>query len=150
MATVKFATIGSNFITDRFLDACAQIAGVELVAIYSRTAERAAEFAAKHSFDGPTFTDLDALAKVEEVDAIYIASPTSEHAWQAIKMLQAGKHVLCEKPVCSNANELEAVLAAAEASGKAFMEAMRSLKTPNFSRAAAELATLGPCRHFHG
>lgn len=61
-----------------------------------------------------------------------------------------GKHVLCEKPVCSHATELAAVLAAAEASGKAFMEAMRPLKSPNFNAVKASLAELGPARHFTG
>lgn len=59
--------------------------------------------------------------------------------------------VLCEKPACSHAHELEKVLAAAKASGKAFMEAMRSLKTPNFD--AVRTATLNfqsPIRHFSG
>ena len=109
-APVRFATIGSNFITDRFLDAGAQTDGFELAAIYSRTSERAAEFASKRKFSGPTFTDLAALAAAADVDAVYIASPTSEHAKQAIMMLKNGKHVLCEKPFCSNSAELEAVL----------------------------------------
>lgn len=56
----------------------------------------------------------------------------------------------CEKPACSHATELAAVIAAAEASGKAFMEAMRPLKTPNFDAVKSTLAELGPARHFSG
>lgn len=115
----------------------------------SRTAERAAEYAAQHGCDR-TFTSLEELGACPEVDAVYIASPTSEHAKQSILLLGMGKHVLCEKPACSHSTELAAVIAAAEASGKAFMEAMRPLKTPNFDAVKAKLAELGPARHFSG
>ena len=118
-------------------------------AVYSRTPERAAEYAAQHGC-ATTFTSLEELAACADVDAVYVASPTSEHAKQSILLLNAGKHVLCEKPVVSHAKELEAVLAAAQASGKAFMEAMRALKTPVFEAVRAQLAELGPCRHFSG
>lgn len=116
---------------------------------YSRTAERAAEYAAQHGCDR-TFTSLEELGACADVDAVYIASPTSEHAKQSIMLLGMGKHVLCEKPACSHATELAAVIAAAEASGKTFMEAMRPLKTPNFDAVKAKLAELGPARHFSG
>jgi predicted dehydrogenase len=78
----------------------------------------------QHCWDAPNvtipnrrYTRLEDLAKSDAINAVYIASPTSEHAKQAIMMLEHGKHVLCEKPACSNAKELEAVLAAAKASG---------------------------------
>ena len=84
------------------------------------------------------------------MDAVYIASPTSEHAKQAILFLNAGKHVLVEKPACSHATELAAVLAAAKASGKAFMEAMRPLKTPTFEAVRTAVSELGQVRHLSG
>jgi len=84
------------------------------------------------------------------VDAVYIASPTSEHAWQAIELMKGKKHVLLEKPACSHAVELEAVLAAAKENGVAFMEAMRPLKTPNFYKAKAKASELGPPALFMG
>ena len=145
-AAVRFAIIGTNVITDRLLEAGRGLPGFSVAAVYSRTAERAAEFAAKHGCS-LMFTSLEELATCTEVDAVYIASPTSEHAKQAILLLRHGKHVLCEKPACSNTAELEAVLEAARASGCAFMEAMRSLKTPNFSAARDAVGTIGPV-HF--
>jgi predicted dehydrogenase len=146
---VRFAVIGSNFITDAFLASSKRVRGFELAAVYSRTAERATEYAALHGAPR-TFTSLTELGQCDEVDAVYIASPTSEHCRQAIQLLEAGKHVLVEKPACSHAVELEQVLAAARASGKTFMEAMRPLKTPNFLAVQAALAELGPVRHFAG
>ena len=91
---------------------------------------------------------LQALAESDSVDAVYISSPTSEHARQAILLLQHKKHVLLEKPACSNAAELAAVIEAARGSGCVFMEAMRPLKTPNFLRVRNALAGLGKVCHF--
>jgi predicted dehydrogenase len=105
--------------------------------------------AAKHGCER-TFTSLEELGRSDAVDAVYLASPTSEHARQATLLLGMGKHVLCEKPATSNSTELEAVLAAASSSGCAFMEAMRPLKTPNYAATLATLAELGPVRHFSG
>lgn len=145
--SVRFATLGSNFIVDAFLDAGKRVPGFVHAGVYSRTTERAVEYAAKHNIS-TYWTSLEDLAASSEVDAVYIASPTSEHAKHAILFLNAGKHVLCEKPAVSNAAELEAVLAAAAASGCAFMEGMRPLKTPAYAAARERLADLGPIRHF--
>ena len=70
-------------------------------------AERAEAFASKHGIP-LTFTDIGEMAASSEVDAVYIASPTSFHAEQAMLCMRAGKHVLCEKPAASNARELTA------------------------------------------
>jgi len=147
---VRIGVIGTSPITDSFLSALETVPGASLVAVYSRSQERATAFAEKHqnrnSDDGDaastppapstkllTFTSLEALAASDQVDAVYIASPTSEHARQAVLMLRHQKHVLCEKPACSNRRELEEVLSAAQSSEAVFVEAMRSLKTPNFT-----------------
>jgi len=143
---VRWATIGSNFIVDAFIEGGKKHNGFVHAAVYSRTPSRAKEYADKHGCSG-TFSNFDAMIGSNEVDAVYIASPTSQHAWMAIACLNAGKHVLCEKPVTTNSVELEAVLAAAKASGCAFMEAMRSLKSPAWNEIAAKAKELGPIRH---
>lgn len=154
---VRFATIGTNFIVDAFLKVAADVPGFQLSAVYSRSNERAAEFVAKHSALHPgvlLFTSLDELAGCADVDAVYVASPTSEHARQAKLLLRAGKHVLVEKPACSHAAELQGVIDAAKESGKAFMEAMRPLKTPAFAAVRSKVAELTdaghPIGHFSG
>src|SRR4051794_27724199 len=103
---IRFGIIGTNFITDQFIAAVRDVDGVALSALYSRTAERAEAFAAKNGIP-LTFTDLGEMAASSEVDAVYIASPTSFHAEQAMLCMRAGKHVLCEKPAASNARELQ-------------------------------------------
>ncbi len=128
---VRFATIGSSAIAERFLDALAAIDGASYVAAYSRDIERAcgfgARFGARLAFDS-----LDDLASCDEVDAVYVASPNALHAPQARLLASAGKHVLVEKSFASNEAEAEGVFAAAEAAGVVCLEAMRNLHTPGF------------------
>jgi predicted dehydrogenase len=88
-APVRFATVGSNFIVDSFLQAGRAIPGFVHAAVYSRTAERAAEFAVAQPCER-TFTSLEALARSDCCDAVYLASPTAEHARQAVLFLDAG------------------------------------------------------------
>eukprot|EP00911_Craspedida_sp_UC1_P001693 UC1_evm1s1286 len=166
---VRFATIGTNVIVDAFLKAASTVPGIKLTAVYSRSRARGEELVARHQSvvessmvtktvasaaitaaaaaaltknSVHVFTSLDELCACPDVDAVYVASPTSLHCEQSIALMHAGKHVLCEKPACSHADELERVLAAARASKCAFMEAMRPLKTPVFAAVREELEAL--------
>src|SRR5204863_5015745 len=95
---------------------------VDATAIAARDAGRARVFAAKHSV--PVVHDsYDALLADPDVDAIYNPLPNGLHALWTIRALEAGKHVLCEKPFTANAAEAERVRDAAEASGLVVMEA---------------------------
>lgn len=102
--TIKLGVIGTNFITERLLDAISELNDYEVVAVYSRTEERATEFAQKHGVTY-TYTSLEELAASTYINAVYVASPTSLHADQSILMLSHGKHVLVEKPAASNYEE---------------------------------------------
>ena len=142
---IRFGVIGTNFITDRFLKAGECCGEFKLVAVYSRTMERAKEYAqvhgAKYAFD-----TLETLAECEEVDAVYVASPNACHAKQSILMMEHGKHVLCEKAVASNSRELEEVLAAAEKAQVVFLEAVRQIYMPGFQAIQENLHKLGTIR----
>ncbi|QHW30559.1 Gfo/Idh/MocA family oxidoreductase [Paenibacillus rhizovicinus] len=144
---IRFGIIGSNFITDQFIEAVREVEGVTLSALYSRTAERAETFAAKHGIP-LTFTDIDDLLASSEVDAVYIASPTSFHAEQSIRCMRAGKHVLCEKPAASNSRELEGMIQTAVEHGVVFMEAMKSSFMPGFQAIRELLPSLGAIRRY--
>ena len=98
---LRFAIIGTNFISDWIIAGGRQDQRFEVAAVYSRSQATASAFALKHSIPH-TFTSLDALATSDLVDAVYIASPNSLHATQSILMMRHGKHVLCEKPFASN------------------------------------------------
>ena len=131
MNKIRFGVIGTNFITDWVIAGAKQDERFELVAVCSRTQERANEFAAK--YDIPyTFTSLEEMAASPLIDAVYIATPNYLHASQSILCMKHGKHVLCEKPMASNAYEVKQMIAASRQYGVTLMEAMKPTLTPNF------------------
>lgn len=144
---VRFGVIGTNFIVDKVLEAARLDHRFELTAIYSRTQERADEFAKKHNVPH-TFTSLEDMVSSNLIDAVYIASPNSLHASQSILCMQHGKHVFCEKPFASNANEVKAMIAAAEKYNVRLMEAMKPTMTPNFSTIKDNLKEIGTIRKY--
>lgn len=94
----------------------------ELVAVASRDADRASEFAAAHGIPR-SHGSYEALLEDEGVDALYIPLPNSMHREWTIRAAQAGKHVLCEKPLALDAAECAEMAAAAEENGVKLMEA---------------------------
>ncbi|RAV11730.1 Gfo/Idh/MocA family protein [Paenibacillus contaminans] len=144
---VRFGVIGTNWITELFIQAARETGEFALTAVYSRTQERADEFAAK--MDVPhVFSDLSAFAGSKEFDAVYIASPNAYHAEHAIACMNGGKHVLCEKPIASNTGELQAMIDAAAKNGVLLMEALKSTLVPNFEAVRENLPKLGKVRRY--
>ena len=147
MKKIRFGVVGSNFITDWVLAGAREDERFELSAIYSRTRERGEEFAAKHNIPH-VFTSLEEMASSDLVDAIYIASPNYVHASQSILCMNHGKHVLCEKPMASNANQARKMVEAAKRNGVTLMEAMKSTLSPNFTAVRDNLHRLGTIRRY--
>lgn len=142
---IRYATIGTNFIVDWFLTAAGKCPGLHYSVAYSRREETAREFAAKYGADRWE-TSLERLAEAEDVDAVYVASPNSLHFEQAARMLSHGKHVLCEKTVTSNLDELKRLLEIADAHGVILLEAMRSAFIPAMALIQDNLGELGTVR----
>lgn len=142
---VRFATIGTNFITKNFLEAAQKCSELCLSGVYSRTEDRARSFAAQYGA-GKWYTDLNSLAMDKEIDGVYIASPNSLHCPQAILMMEHGKHVLCEKPIASNSEELKHMLEAARRNQVVLLEAMRPVFDPGFQAVCDNLHKLGKVR----
>ena len=142
---IHFAVIGTNFITDRFIRAGREHPEFCQKAVYSRTRDRAEEYAAMHGAE-LVFDSLEELAASPEVDAVYVASPNSCHAPQSIAMMKAGKHVLCEKPMASNRAEFDRMRAAALENRVVLLEAMRSVFSPGFAVIRENLPELGRIR----
>lgn len=144
---LRFGIVGSNFIVEKVIAGARFDPRFELTAIYSRTQERADEFAAKHNIPH-TFTSLEEMAASPLIDAVYIASPNSLHASQSILCMKHGKHVLCEKPLASNAREVREMIRVAKENDVLLMEAMKPTLTPNFSAISGNLDKLGKIRRY--
>lgn len=142
---IRFGVIGTNFITDRFLKAGEFCKDFQLIAVYSRTIDRAKKYATHHDAKY-VFDNLEELARCDEVDAVYVASPNYCHAQHSILMMNHGKHILCEKPVASNEQELEKMLAAAEKNQVVFLEAVRQIYMPGFQAIKENLEKIGKIR----
>jgi predicted dehydrogenase len=111
-----------------------RVAGAAVVAVAARDPERARRFAAKH--DIPTVHEsYESLLADDSVDAIYNPLPNGLHAEWSHRALDAGKHVLCEKPFTANAAEAEAVAEHAERAGRVVMEAFHYRYHPVAQRA---------------
>lgn len=144
---IRFAVIGTNWITERFLDAAMAVEAFMLTTVYSRSEVTASAFAFKYGAKY-TFTDLIELARSDAYDAVYLASPNAFHAEQAILLMDHGKHVLCEKPIASNVREFDQMVEAAQRNGVLLMEALKSTFLPNFSMIQQHLPRLGPVRRY--
>ena len=120
---VRWGIIGAGRIAETFANDIQFTKQAKLVAIASSSESRAKTFAKKFSL--PMFyADYDALLSNSDIDAVYIATPHSHHRQQCILALEAGKHVLCEKPATVTPEELEDVLACAKKAQKYYMEGM--------------------------
>jgi len=120
---LRWGILAPGGIARAFADALRKHTRQELVAVGSRSKERADAFAS--TFDIPkAYGDYQALVADPDVDVVYVASPHSEHRDQALLVIEAGKHLLVEKAFTRNAAEAGEVIAAARAAGVALMEAM--------------------------
>jgi predicted dehydrogenase len=107
---------------------------VEVVAVAARDPARARKFAAKHGIERVA-ASYDELVHDDDIDAVYNPLPNSLHALWTTTALEAGKHVLCEKPLTSNAAEAEAVASVADRTGLVLMEAFHYRYHPQMIRA---------------
>ncbi|WP_394141973.1 Gfo/Idh/MocA family protein [Vibrio chagasii] len=145
---IKFAVIGTNWITQKFVQAAHESQSMQLTAVYSRNLDSAAQFAQEFGVE-TTYDSLDALANDSTVEAVYIASPNSLHCEQSILMMEHGKHVICEKPVASNIVEATRMFEVAEKNGVVLFEAYKSQFLPNFKQVQLGLEKIGKVHKAH-
>ncbi len=141
---LKFVTIGTGSIVEKMISGAKLSKHFSLYAVYSRSKEKAIAF--QNKFDAQhVFTDLRDVAE-SEADVVYIASPTALHYNQAKLMLTNKKHVLCEKPACSNAKEVKELIDLAKQNGVLFLEAMRPVFAPGYKWISDNLYRVGKVR----
>ena len=122
MSAVKWGILSTAKINDELLGGAAEAEGVEVVAVGSRDQARGEAFAAEHGI-GRVRGSYEALLADDDVEAVYIPLPNSMHLPWSERALEAGKHVLCEKPLSRRAADVEAAFDAADRAGRLLMEA---------------------------
>ena len=142
---MKFAIIGSNFIVDLFMQSAQGCPDFTPQVTYSRTRAQAEANAARWGAARAVW-DWQALLDAPDVQAVYVASPNLCHKQQTLDLLNAGKHVLCEKPLTLTRADAEELYAAADRRGLALMEAMRPAHLPCLDRVRQAMVQVGPIR----
>ncbi|MDU0347630.1 Gfo/Idh/MocA family oxidoreductase, partial [Actinomyces sp. MRS3W] len=115
---IRFGVIGAGFIARWFAEAASAVADARIVAVTSAHPERAAAFAAAHGIPTSFATLEDMLAARDEdggplVDVVYVGSPNTLHAEHTLAALDAGRHVLVEKPFAATPAQARAMVEAA-------------------------------------
>ncbi len=151
MTSLGWGILGPGRIAPRLVRALSQTTRGELVAVASRDPERGAAFARTHGIPR-SYGSYDALLADRGVDVVYVSLPNHLHAEWTIRALEAGKHVLCEKPLALSVEDVDRIAVAADRAGRIAVEAFMYLHHPQIVR-AVELARggeLGPLELVHG
>ena len=138
---VKYAVIGTSWITQSFVDGAKISDRMKLEGVCSRDENRGRAFAEKNGAQR-VFTSVEALAQ-SDIEAVYIASPNAFHTRQTKAMLEAGKNVICEKPVTVTPAELEYLQNIAEKNGLVYVEAIMYMFNPVRDVLRKALAKIG-------
>ncbi|MEU0336041.1 Gfo/Idh/MocA family oxidoreductase [Streptomyces sp. NPDC006193] len=124
---VRIGVLGcADIARRRMLPAMAGRPEIEITAVASRDAAKAAAFTAQ--FGGQPVQGYARLLEREDVDAVYIALPTGLHAQWIMRALEAGKHVLCEKPLAATYAQAAEAVSLARARGLLLMESFMFLR----------------------
>ncbi len=141
MERLKIGVIGCSGMAEGHMTAVEKNVNADLIAVCDINLEKAKRSAEKFNVEH-VFRDYKELLAMEEVDAVIIVTPDQIHREQAIAALEAGKHVLCEKPLALTREDCDAIVAAAKKSNKKFMVGQICRYTPGFL-AAKELVEDG-------
>lgn len=133
MKTIKWGIIAPGKIAHKFASDLLLINDAEIVAVASRNIDRATEFAQQYSIE-KAYGSYTELANDPKVDVVYIASPHTRHFEHSMLCLENGKHVLCEKPIAMNSNQLEELSTCARKNNRFLMEAFWTRFIPSYNK----------------
>ena len=152
MPPVRWGILGAALIARTDLAPAIHLAtGGVLAALATRDPARAAPFLAR--FPGlRVHGSYDALLADPEIDAVYIPLPNDMHVDWSIRAAEAGKHVLCEKPIALRAADIDRLIAVREATGRLVAEAFMVLHHPQWARVRSLLdgGAIGRLAHVQG
>ncbi|MEL6682542.1 MAG: Gfo/Idh/MocA family oxidoreductase [Pseudomonadota bacterium] len=135
MTSLRWGVLGAaNFARNHMAPAIHAARGAELAGLATSSTEKATEFQA-FAPGLRVFDSYDALLADPSIDAVYIPLPNHLHVDWTLKALEAGKHVLCEKPMALNAAEYDRLIEKRDASGKLAAEAFMIVHHSQFHRA---------------
>ena len=126
---IRWGIIGGGNIAHRFAESLKHFEGGELAAVSCRTQEKAEAFSREYPCRY-IYDDYDRLLENEEIDAVYIGLPHDLHCQWAVRAMEAGKAVLCEKPAALNAEEMKEICRISKERKILFMEAMKTRFVP--------------------
>ncbi|HUO73793.1 MAG TPA: Gfo/Idh/MocA family oxidoreductase [Solirubrobacteraceae bacterium] len=130
---VTWGIISTARINRLFLAGARQSSELEILAVASRTAGSAEGYAREHGIER-AYGSYDALLADPEIEAVYVSLPNALHVEWAVRALEAGKHVLCEKPLSRHVSEVERAFDVAERSDRLLMEAFMYRHNPQTKR----------------
>jgi xylose dehydrogenase (NAD/NADP) len=133
---VRWGLLSTARINKAILDAAGQGERAEVVAVASRDQERAGAYAREHGI-ARAHGSYDGMLEDDDVEVVYVSLPNSLHVEWSIRALDAGKHVLCEKPLGRGAADVARAFDAAEGNGRLLMEAFMYRHHPQTKTAAA-------------
>ncbi|NWK94473.1 glucose-fructose oxidoreductase [Sphingobium lactosutens] len=149
---IGYAVVGlGSYATRQIMPNFAGCDHARLVALVSGTPAKLEQYGAQYGIPSThrySYADFDRIRDNPDIDAVYVVLPNSLHAEYSIRAAQAGKHVMCEKPMAVSAAECEAMIAACRKAGKKLMIGYRSRFEP-YNRLAIDLARgghVGPTR----
>jgi len=142
---LRIGVIGTSFVSDWICEAATISGSCEIAAVFSRDLSRGKAFAEKLCIGG-CFNDEEAFLSSDAIDAVYIASPNTAHYQQALRALEHGKHVLCEKPLAINAAQAERMILSAHEKGLILLEAIRPVHDPFLTALRENLPKVGRIR----
>jgi predicted dehydrogenase len=117
---VKIGMVGTGSVSDFHIQGYQAADNIELVAVCDINADRAKDFAQRYGIPH-SFSALESMLSIPELEAVDVSLPNYLHAEAAIASLRAGKHVFCEKPMASDLSSAEKMVAAASEAGKLLM-----------------------------
>ncbi len=130
---VRIGILGSQFVSTIHVESLKTVPGAEVLAVASPTETHVKAFATKHGIPH-AFTDYRKLLEMDEIDVVVLGIPNDLHCQVTVDAAAAGKHVICEKPLCLNLAEADRMIAACRKAGVKLLYAEELCFAPKYVR----------------